>query len=144
MRTILSVIVFAFCAVSSADAQKAPFSLWIVPVRSQRSGGTIEMAKSKAREFYVVLTNVSGEPRDVGETWNSWGYRTILFEITTASGKTFVVSKREYNFTVNFPATFYIAPGEHQIYAIQLGNSWETHFFASKDRGVSDTGSDRG
>jgi hypothetical protein len=30
-------------------------------------------------------------------------------------------------FTVNYPSTFLIEPGEHQVYAIRLDERWETH-----------------
>ena len=85
------------------------------------------MAKKKPDEFYVVLTNVSGLPQAVWESWNSWGYQTISFELTTTDGKKFIVSKRPGMFTVNFPSTFLVKPGEHQVYAIRLDEWWETH-----------------
>jgi hypothetical protein len=77
--------------------------------------------------FYVVLTNVSSERRAVWEYWNSWGYQTISFELTTVDGKKFLVSKRQEEFTRNFPSTFLVEPGEHQVYAIRLDQWWETH-----------------
>jgi hypothetical protein len=63
----------------------------------------------------------------VWEHWNSWGYRTVSFELTTADGKRFLVSKRQQDFTMNYPSTFLIEPGEHQVYAIRLDERWETH-----------------
>jgi hypothetical protein len=112
-----------------AKAQKSPFSLSVVPETSRGDGfgSTIDMAHDKPRDFYVVLTNVSSEPQAVWEDWNSWGYRTISFELTTVDGKKFVVSKRPGIFTVNFPSTFLIEPGEHQVFAIRLDQWWETH-----------------
>jgi hypothetical protein len=109
--------------------QRLPFSLSVVPERShgERFGSSIEMAHSKPRDFYVVLTNVSAQPQAVWESWNSWGYQAISFEITTADGKKFVVAKRQEGFTRNGPATFIVEPGEHQVYAIRLDEGWETH-----------------
>jgi hypothetical protein len=85
------------------------------------------MAQNKAQDFYVVLSNVSKESQPAWEDWNSWGYQAISFEMTTAGGKTFIVSKREADFTKNYPSTFLIEPGEHQVYAIRLDKRWETH-----------------
>jgi len=85
------------------------------------------MAKKKPGEFYVVLTNVSREPQAVWESWNSWGYQAISFELATKDGKEFVLSKRPGIFTVNFPSTFLVEPGEHQVYAIGLDEWWEAH-----------------
>ena len=89
-------------------------------------GTGIRMAKNKPREFYVVITNVSGGPQSIWQYWNSWGYQAISFGLTTADGKKFVLSKKQEAFTVNFPSTFVVQPGEHQVYPIKL-DEWETH-----------------
>ena len=78
----------------------------MVPSRSFGDGGTISMSHDKPQDFYVVLTNVSGEPQVVWELWNSWGYQTISFELTTANGKKFVLSRGPEAFTKNNPTTF--------------------------------------
>jgi len=85
------------------------------------------MAQEGPRDFYVVLTNVSGDTQAVWESWNSWGYQTVSLELMTGDGKKFVVSRRQEDFTRNFSSTFLIEPGEHQVYAIRLDNRWETH-----------------
>jgi hypothetical protein len=101
---------------------RPPFSLSVVPGRSG-----ITLAKKKPDEFYVVLANVSGVPQVVWESWNSWGYRAISFELTMADGTKFVLSKKQEEFTRNFPSTFVVAPGEYQVYPIKLDEWWETH-----------------
>ena len=111
----------------SSDSISAPFSLAVVPEFSGSEGGSIAMANYKPRNFYVVLTNISKEPQAVWEYWNSWGYQTISFEFTTASGKKGRILKRQQDFTVNFPSTFLIQPGEHQVYAVQLDQWWQAH-----------------
>jgi hypothetical protein len=112
-----------------AKAQKVPFSVSVVPEtsRGEGFGSTIDMAHYKPRDFYVVLTNVSSEPQAVWEDRNSWGYRAVSFELTTVDGKKFLVSRRPASFTRNFPSTFLMEPGEHQVYAIRLDQWWETH-----------------
>jgi hypothetical protein len=111
------------------SVQKSPFSLSVVPETSHGEGfgSSIEMANNKPRDFYVVLTNVSSEPQAVWEYWNSWGYQTISFELTTVEGKKVLVSRRQEGFTRNFPSTFLIEPGEHQVYAVRLDERWTTH-----------------
>jgi hypothetical protein len=124
--TFMSIVLLAFAVAVSSEAPKAPFSLSIVPTNSSGEGGSITMAQSKAREFFVVLTNVSKDPQPVWESWNSWGYQNISFELTTGEGRKFVVSMRQQDFTRNFPSTFLIQPGEHQVYAIRFDKEWET------------------
>ena len=110
------------------SVQKFPFSLSVVPETSygERFGSSITMAHDNLRAFYVVLTNVSSEPQAVWEDWNSWGYQTVSFELTTVDRKKFLVSRQQEVFTVNSPSTFLLEPGEHQVYAIRLDKEWET------------------
>ncbi len=114
---------------TQSSVQKSPFSLSVVPEASHGEpfGSSIEMAHNKPRDFYVVLTNVSSQTQAVWEYWNSWGYQTVSFEVTMADGKKFVVSRAQGYFTRNFPSTFLVEPGEHQVYAIRLDERWETH-----------------
>jgi hypothetical protein len=111
------------------NVQKFPFSLSVVPETSygEHFGSSIEMARDKPRAFYVVLTNVSSQPQAAWEYWNSWGYQTVSFELMTADGKKFLVSRRQEDFTINYPSIFLIESGEHQVYAIRLDEWWETH-----------------
>jgi hypothetical protein len=136
--TLCAVLVFitacniqkqAASSKAQSSVQKSPFSLSVVPETSHGEGfgSSIEMAHNKPRDFYVVLTNVSSQTQAVWEYWNSWGYQTVSFELTTADGKKFLASKRQQEFTKNYPSTFLIEPGEHQVYAIRLDERWETH-----------------
>jgi hypothetical protein len=97
------------------ETSRSPFSLSIVP-----GLGGITMAENKPREFYVVITNVSEGPQSIWQYWNSWGYQAISFELTTADGKKFVLSKKQEEFTRNFPSTFVVESGEHQVYPIKF------------------------
>jgi len=121
---VLSLVLVAVFGTLWGDAAPAPFSLAVVPSRSFGDGGSISMSHDKADEFYVVLTNVSGEPQVTWELRNSWGYQTISFEVTTANGKKFVLSMGPEEFTKNNPTTFAVQPGEHQVYAIHLDKWW--------------------
>jgi hypothetical protein len=121
---LLSLVLLAVFSTLGSDASSTPFSLAVVPSRSFGEGGIITMSLDKPQDFYVVLTNVSGEPQVVWELWNSWGYQTISFELTTANGKKFVLSRGPEEFTKNNPTTFAVQPGEHQIYAVHLDKRW--------------------
>jgi len=109
----------------TSDSAEAPFSLAIVPELSSSEGESIAMANYKPRDFYVVLTNISQEPQAVWGYWNSWGYKTISFEVTTADGKKSRILKRDEVFTVNFPSTFVVKPSEHQVFVIHLDKWWQ-------------------
>jgi len=97
------------------------------PTRDARAGTPLpgtKIAEKQPDEFYVVLTNVSKEAQLVWEYWNSWGYQTLSFEITLSHRPKIIVLKRSEVFTRNFPSTFLIPPGEHQVYPIRLDKSW--------------------
>src|SRR5439155_26094691 len=53
------------------------------------------------------------------------GHQTISFELTTANGKRFVLSRGPQGFTKNNPSTS-VHPGEREVYAIHLDKSWLT------------------
>lgn len=108
------------------QAQKTPFTLSIAPTSSTTDSRVITIASQKPHEFHVVLTNVSKEPQPVWETWNSWGSRTISFEFTLPDRRRVVVSRGPEGFTMNFPSTFLIPPGEHKVYPILLDKWWDT------------------
>jgi hypothetical protein len=106
-------------------AQKAPFTLSIVPTRSTSDWRFITIASQKPDEFYVVLTNISSEPQAVWETWNSWGSRTISFEFNFGNNPPILVTRGPEIFTKNNPSTFLIPPGEHKVYPIRLDKWWD-------------------
>jgi hypothetical protein len=115
------------CAPVFSRAEEAPpFTLTVTPSYSgdQRQG--IYMGNDNKRSFDVVLTNTSKVPQPVWETWNSWGYQTVSFQITTTKGGVCTVRVKPHVFTRNFPSVFEIAPGESQVYPIVLDEKWET------------------
>jgi hypothetical protein len=117
---LLLLIALALFGTSHVDDAKAPFTLSIVPSTSSTDARDITIAENQPQEFYVVLTNVSMESQPVWEYWNSWGYQNLSFEFTMSDGKKIVVSKRLKDFDKNFPSTFLILPGEHQVYPISF------------------------
>ena len=93
----------------------APFTLAIVPSKSSADARSIAIAEKDPHEFYLVLTNISGEAQPVWETWNSWVYQTLSLEFTMSDDQKVAVSKQPGRFTMNFWSTFIIPPGEHQV-----------------------------
>ena len=125
-RAIL-VVTIAMLGCTRKEAPKAPFALAVVPTHGIAMCLDTTMSRDVRNEFYVVLTNISDRPQAVWEEWNSWGYQNISFEFTTSDGRKYVISKREEDFTRNFPSTLLIQPGEHQVYSIWLDKWWEAH-----------------
>ena len=124
----LQVVAFTLTPLAwSADKDAAePFTLTVVPSRSSPQGRSISFADDKPEESYVVLTNSSKDAQPVFQYQNSWGYQNVFFEFTMSDGRKVVASKRIQIFTVNYPGTFLIPPGEHRVYAIRLDKQWET------------------
>lgn len=113
------------------------FRVSIVPDQCGLDPCSISAARKDPATFYVVLTNQSDKPQLVWEAGNSWGYRSISFEITSSSGKTYVISKKEQRFTRNFPSTYSIPPGAQQVFPIELDDEWlgkPSHESAGTDR----------
>jgi hypothetical protein len=146
-KSIFAFVLFLICAssviscVSGCESRthsepvaiqdKPPASAlpFVLTVATGRAGITLARTTPHdsdlpRRDFYVLLSNVSKQLQTVWEDWNSWGYQTISFELTTADGKKHVVSKRQQGFTKNYPSTLVIEPGEHHVYVIHLDEWW--------------------
>jgi len=132
MKNLLLVLIFS--AAAWGQEQKAPFTLAIVPSRSdpkyEVSISRVPQPRYKnenrpVEEFYLVISNVSDKPQPVFEFWNSWGAASISLVLTTANGKEHVLARTREIFTKNGPDTFTVQPGEHQVYAIRLDYWWE-------------------
>ena len=85
------------------------------------------MLTFRAVTFTFFFPTSLSSLRPYGRIGTSWGYQAISFELTTADGKKHVVSKRQQVFTINFPSTVVIEPGEHQVYVIHFDEWWEIH-----------------
>jgi hypothetical protein len=124
MNARISSVVVLLLAIVAVAVASEPFRLTVVPTSSHAATQSISIAAAKPRTFFVVLTNISKRREPVWETWNSWGYRSISFELSLPDGTQRTVSKKQQGFTKNFPSTFSIPPGGHQVYPIQLDSSW--------------------
>ena len=100
-------------------------SVAIVPAKSTASGQIIATALNRPQPFYVVVSNSSKGPAAIWEYWNSWGYQSISFEVTLPDGKSLLLSRREENFTRNFPSSFFVETGESQVFPIELDTRWK-------------------
>jgi hypothetical protein len=83
------------------------------------------MASKSARTFYVLLTKTSDEPQPVWESWNSWGYYAVSFELTGPNGQRVILKKKPAAFTRNYPSTNSVPPHEQQVFPIHPDNWWE-------------------
>ena len=110
----------------SSKPHQAPFLLSMVPSDSRPEPFGPEIIMRNVPNLYVVLANISKEPQAVFESWNSWGYSNLSFEIQTRDGHVFAVSKKLASFTRNFPSIFIIAPGEHMVFPINLNDDWNS------------------
>jgi hypothetical protein len=127
MKIVFAVTLFCCLAgVAHSDDRNAPLTLAVVPSRSSAEERTIESAAKSPQTFHVVLTNVSDHAQPVWQTWCSWGFWTISFHITMPDGKQLHISRdQKEKFTKNYPATFLVSPGHHQVYPIQLDGEWD-------------------
>lgn len=75
--------------------------------------------------FPVVVTNRSDKPQRIFETWNSWGYYSLSFEVTDAEGKTWQIKEGPQVWTVNGPAYWILPPHEHLVLEVNFDdNGW--------------------
>ena len=125
MRTLCAIFTTLLICIYSSQAADKPFSIAIVPSSHRLEGGpAISWSDDTKESFYVVLTNKTDKEQRVFETWNSWGYYAMSFEITLLSGEKVRVLRKPIFFTVNFPSTFIIPPKGHFVFEITLDKDW--------------------
>ena len=93
--------------------------------------------RSKQSHFHVVVTNTSGKPQRLWETWNSWGYYNLRFEVADQKGKVlFVIKKKPRNWTVNFPSWLELESGEHFVMEVYFDKEkWNVPFLNKNSKG---------
>ena len=83
------------------------------------------MAANTLDTFYVLLTNVSKQDQEVFETWNSWGYYAVSFELRTDDERIVTITKKPVGFTRNGSTTFVISPDAQMVYPNKLDKAWD-------------------
>ena len=73
--------------------------------------------------FYVILRNKTEKPKRLFEFWNSWGYQNISFYFYMPDGN-HVVTRKDQDFTRNFPSTYEVPGGETIVFPITFDKSW--------------------
>lgn len=95
----------------------------VVPMRNE--GRTIRFDTTKHEPFFhVVLTNTSGKEQRIWESWNSWGYYNLSFELTGADGKMVKVERGPRGWTRNFRSYLTMKPGEANVFDVRFPDDW--------------------
>lgn len=117
-------------------------SLLLIPssARSEKDGAIAKKADVRvllavtegahATKFplHVIIENVGDKPQSHFQELNSWGYGNVSVEWTDAGGKAGTIAKVPGIFTVNYPSTVTLQPGEALVREIsfdpQLWKGW--------------------
>lgn len=87
--------------------------------------------------FHVVITNISNEPKRLWETWNSWGWYNLTFEILDNQGKILhILKKKSHGWSKNYPSFIRLQAGEYFIIDVNLERSdWGLPFLDKEKEG---------
>ncbi len=85
----------------------------------------------------MVVTNTSANPQRLWETWNSWGYYNLRFEVADKDGNVIsTIKKKPRAWTRNFPSWVELAPGEHLVLDVDFDRErWVLPFSKEKRQG---------
>jgi hypothetical protein len=98
----------------------------IVPTSYKEKGRPAIELRRSSEHFYVVVTNVSGEPIRLWKEWCSWGYFNLSFQVTDDAGRSVEVRKQNRDWTKNYPDMMIIPTGEHHVREINFDpTTWE-------------------
>jgi hypothetical protein len=124
MKTLWIPILLFLILLTHLQGQEQPFSLTIVPESRSSDSAGISSGKDSTRTFFVILKNNTAKPQAVFEQWNSWGYKTISFQMTLPEGRKVNVTMHEQAFTRNFPSTYVIPAKGYQVFPIVFNQEW--------------------
>ena len=86
----------------------------------------VEGHRTTNSPLHVIIENASGEPQSHFEEWNSWGYGNLTVEWTDAAGNTGKVAKVPGVWTVNFPSTVTLQPGDALVREVSFDSKlWQ-------------------
>jgi hypothetical protein len=100
------------------DPEKDDFEVLLSPGKSAIS------CFHDPSQFFVILKNKTKEPKKLFEYWNSWGYQNISFYFYMKDGLR-IVTRKNQDFTRNFPSTYEVAAGETMVFPLKFDNSWD-------------------
>lgn len=76
--------------------------------------------RDERSHFDVVIENVSNQPQKIIDEWNLWGYFSLRFEYTTATGDKKVMEKLPRGWDRNALTTTTLQPGEVMVREVCL------------------------
>jgi len=89
LSMVLPLLLAAGTVLSAAEPSPPVLKIRIaVPERG------VTLAADEHSHFHVVIENVSDQPQNVIDEWNSWGYYDLHFEFTTAKGERRLMEKK--------------------------------------------------
>ena len=126
MKALLLILTFIISlSFTQVYGAKTPFEITIVPESQTAKISRISVGPGSVRVFFIVLKNITDNNQKVFESWNSWGYQSISFELIMENGNKYYVKKKNQEFTRNAPSTYLIPPRGFKVYAICLNEEWE-------------------
>jgi hypothetical protein len=124
MLRVSTAVTLLIALMSAADER----SVHGLSVSIALSGSERRVEYRKPRDhFHVVLSNGATRAQRIWQDWNSWGYYALSFELEDVAGKKWAVKKRPTVFTMNYPSSWVILPGEDLVIDVYWGDedTWE-------------------
>lgn len=128
-RTFLATVAVSTTAVLSAaraaDAPEAAKPALRVSVSVPANHGSRGIILNRPdSHFHIVVTNVSDAPQRLWREWCSWGFFNLTFKIVDANGEESVATKKQREWTKNYPDFMELAPGEHYVIDVYPHRDW--------------------
>lgn len=117
-----------------ASKAENAFSIAIA-VSNRGTKRTINLA-NPGSHFHVVVTNNSNREQRIWETWNSWGYFNLRFDVMDDKGSVAyqITKNRNKTWTRNVPSWVTLGPGEHFVRDVDFDrDTWIMPFLKSAD-----------
>ena len=132
--------VFGGSQLAAAEPELLTVKIAVHPRGLNRNGKPgvryINLSREQSH-FHVVVTNKSQQPQRLWETWNSWGYFNLRFEVADEKGKVlYTIEKSLREWSKNFASWVELAPGEQFVMDVDFARErWDLPFLKTKRRG---------
>lgn len=111
---------------------------WELSIAVPESDGERSISLDATAHFHIVLTNRSGATLNVWKDSNSWGHSALRFEVTDATGRTFIMRKKERSWRKNTPSFWVVSDGESLVYDVFLAaGEWDGLSDQSRGQSIS-------
>ncbi len=124
VTTIAVALTASFQLAEDAFAEHSLSIAISTPVRVENALDHRVLPVREGQHFHVLITNDSDKDQKLWESWNSWGFFNLRFDILDEKGEVInsIVKTPDTVWTRNFPSYTVLKPRQHLVFDVGLSH----------------------